>query len=216
MSGNLGGGGGDLPGRLARAGYSGTGGKGGSATTRRYQRYGPQDSADLDRAIIFVGAATAPSASSAFEIRIPDVKCHLRVVLALSQASGAAIDPAQAVHTGVTGANTATLWVASRSQLKAEFNANLLPPTRNIVGTGATPLTIPTDTRLWGYEFEIETAAETLRGLLAVTGGAAATAAYRWHLQAYYQSVEMVTDDEWIKMIQMMGITRADVARTGF
>lgn len=211
---SIGSGGGDTPGRGARAGFSGTGRSG--STTHRYQRYGPQDSPDLDRPILFVGAATNPSASVPFEIKVPDVKCHVRAVLAISQASGTAIDPKAAVHTGVTGTNATTLWVCTLSQLKAEFNASLLPPTRNVVGTGAAPLAIPTDTRLWGYEFEIETAAETLRGLLAVSGAAPATLQYRWHLQVYYQSIEMLSDIEWKKMVEMMGIARADVATTGF
>lgn len=211
--GNLGGGGGDLPGRDARGGFGNSG-----PQHERFQRWGPDENRDLDRVILSVGNATAPSASCPFELRAPDVKVRTRVVLAIEQGNtGAApIDPVSAGPSGVVGANAFALWLAGRQRLFASGFPFLLPPTRNLVGTAGSPLTIPTDARLWGFEVEFETAGEEIYGVLSVSDAAPATRPYRWHLITNFESVDMLTPAEWQKITERAGITRGDLTLTGF
>lgn len=177
-----------------------------SPGVRIFQRLGPQQDPNLDRVIASVGTnVLAAPVTCPFEIKIPDPSVQLRVALAIAPKT--AVTPDASANTASLGTTTATLWAYLRS--RAVSNQPLFLPTRNVAGTGAAPLAIPTDTRLWGYEFEIATVAQMLRGELIV-GAGTATAAYEWHLICEYASIEPMTDAEWKALVNVMGIQRGD------
>lgn len=187
--------------REARAGF-GPGGKGKALL----QRIGPKEDPNLDRVIASVGTdVLAAPVSTAFEVNVPDPSIQARIALAIAPKT--AVTPDESANTVSLGTTTASLWVALRS--RAVATQPLWVPTRNLVGTAAAPVVIPTDTRLWGYEFEITTVGQNVRGVLTV-GAGTATAAYEWHLVVEYASIEPIPDDEWRALVTMAGIVRGD------
>lgn len=178
----------------------------GSPGVRILQRLGPQQDPNLDRVIASVGTnVLAAPVTCPFEIRIPDPSVQVRIALAIAPKTAIITDAN--VNTASLGTTGATLWATLRS--RAVSNQPQYIPTRNIVGTGAAPLVIPTDLRLWGWEFEVTTVGQNVRGELTVTAGTA-TAAYEWHLIAEYASVEPMSDAEWRALANLAGIIRGD------
>jgi hypothetical protein len=206
-------GGGDSPGD-GRAGF----GKSSNPNTPSYQRVTLLEDRNLDQIIADIGdASTFATQFARFQVKVPDCRCRTRVVVAIGAGPGAAIfDPNNAEHTVLTNTQTATLWMALRTRIDDAGGARYTP-TRNLVGTGLAPLAIPTDTRLWGWETEIETIGDDIWGVLQVTGGAIASSPYQWHVQVGFNAVgSELTTDEWEKFMTKKGIVRADPIRAGF
>lgn len=177
-----------------------------SAGVRILQRLGPQQDPNLDRVLASVGTvALAAPVVCPFEVKIPDPSVQVRLALAIAPKTPISTDAS--VNAAALGTTGATLWTTLRS--RAVSNQPQFIPTRNLVGTGAAPITIPTDTRLWGFEFEVSTVGQNVRGELAVTAGTA-TAAYEWHLIVEYASIENMSDAEWRALANMAGIVRGD------
>lgn len=170
------------------------------------KRLGPTQDPNLDRVIASVGTnVLGADVAVPWEVKIPDPSVQVRISLAIAPKT--AVAPDDSANTVSLGTTTATLWATLRT--RAVANQPLWVPTRNLIGTGAAPITIPTDTRLWGYEFEIVTVGQNVRGVLTV-GAGTATAAYEWHLVADYASVEEISDEEWKILVNMCGIARGD------
>jgi len=185
----------------ARAGFGIT-----SKKATALKRLGPQQDPNLDRVIASVGTnVLAAPVSVPWEVKVPDPSIQVRVSLAIAPKT--VVTPDESANTVSLGTTTATVWATLRT--RAVANQPLFLPTRNIIGTGAAPLSIPTDTRLWGYEFEITTVGQNIRGVLTV-GAGTATAAYEWHLVVDYASVEEISDEEWKILVNMCGIARGD------
>jgi hypothetical protein len=194
----------EASGLLNREGRAGFGIASKKATVLK--RLGPQQDPNLDRVIASVGVnAFGSDVSIPWEVKVPDPSVQVRVSLAIAPKT--AVTPDDSASTVSLGTTTATLWATLRT--RAVANQPLFVPTRNIVGTGAAPITIPTDTRLWGYEFELVTVGQNIRGVLTV-GAGTATAAYEWHLVVDYASVEEISDEEWKILVNMCGIARGD------
>ena len=184
-----------------RAGY-------GNYTTPRSQSFGPEQDKSLDRVLLSVGdEGIDEEIYSPFDIAIPDVKCRVRVDFAIDGMTVA--DYMQAQSTSVLGDAGLQLWCALRSKAQAESNASAVPPVQNLVGTGNTPINFPTDTRLWGYGFEIESASQFIGGWVRTVPGAEANA-FRLHLIVRYNSLERLSAEEWFQLIGRCGILRGE------
>jgi hypothetical protein len=122
-----------------------------------------------------------------------------RVVLALVPLA-TDVDPNTAVNTAII-VGAGTLWAAIRQRVQEDTPQPV--PTRNLVGTKAAPVAVPTDPGLWGFEGEWETAGEELyfsfvppNAKVGNTRGAA------WHAIVYYEAVQRLSDEEWNQMRQ--------------
>lgn len=170
-----------------------------------YQVLGPEQDAALDR-ILAINPATQTTVHPAakFFVRTPNVRCRTRVTVFLVPDSiTTADDPDANVNTTII-AGTGTLWVCER-----ELGLGVVKqvPVDNVVGTGAAPLAIPTDTRLWGYSFEIETNGQELAGVFTPPNTAAApTSSSKWHVSCRYESVQRLSDQEWNQFLGQYGI----------
>lgn len=194
-----------------RAGY-------GNYTTPRYQSFGPKEDKSLDRVLLSIGdAGVDEERYSPFEIIVPDVKCRVRVDFAIE--AGGSGDIMMAENTLVLGAAGLRLWAALRARPQSESAGSgqafgTSPPVQNLVGTGGAPLAIPTDTRLWGYGFEVETAAEDIAGWVRTVPGAEA-GPFRLHLIVRYNSLERMSPEEWKQLVGRCGIRRGDRVSVG-
>jgi hypothetical protein len=144
---------------------------------------------------------------SPFEIRVPDVKCRVRVDFAIEAATNA--DQMQAQYVSVLGDARLQLWAALRAHPQSETQWPSNPPVQNIAGTGLAPIVIPTDLRLWGFGFELETAAKDIAGWVRTVPGAEASA-FRLHLIVRYNSLERMSPEEWKQLVGRCGIRRGD------
>jgi hypothetical protein len=171
-----------------------------------YQVVGPGDVPDLDK-ILCTGpaGATVNQPPIDFVVKTPNVRCRTRVAITLEPQGASAVDVDTQPYTTFADNGPATLWVAAKTISRGARRKSI--PTRNVVGTGAAPLSIPTDARLWGYEFEIETAGEELHGRFVppTTVGAPAEG-YTWRVQARYESVVRLSDQEWNQFLGRFGV----------
>lgn len=170
-----------------------------------YQVVGPEQDPSLDKILCRAPAGeTTDTPSIVFLVATPNVRMRTRVAISLEPVGTTVNVDAQA-YTAVVAA-AADLWVASKTlsrgpRVKA-------PPTRNIVGTAAAPLAIPTDTRLWGYEFELETAGELLRGYFVPPASDAGSPGYTWRVQVRYEAVgARLSAEEWNQFRGQYGLT---------
>lgn len=175
-----------------------------------YQVYGPDEDFTLDKVIALMPAGGAQGPLTEFWVKTPIVRCRTRVVVFVEPvlAGAGSVDVKSQVNTTVLG-TLPTLWVVEQVVSKGDKRA--YPPVRNIVGTGAAPLAIPTDSRLWGYAFELETAGTDLYARLQLQplSGASPTSA-NWRVQVRYESVERLTQAEWSRFLGQMGLRVAN------
>jgi hypothetical protein len=176
-----------------------------------YQVLGPEQEETLDRILVTYpddqGTTMDPLPTARFWVRTPQVRCRVRVVVFAKPDQPAGVgnptaadpdaDPITDMYVANVSGELGLLWVAEHergngSGLKAS-------PVRNVVGTAAAPLSIPTDARLWGYAFEVETNGTELYGEFTppnnAVGGALCPS--RWHVVVRYESVVPVSDEEW-------------------
>jgi hypothetical protein len=171
-----------------------------------YQVLGPEQDRALDRVIVTnPGVQTTTTPAVSFRVRTPNVRCRTRVSLfLLPDTLTAGDDPKTQLNTTVI-AGAGTLWVAELDYSRSGVSSGA--PTRNAVGTGAAPLAVPTDARLWGYSFEIETNGQELMGVFTPPNTAAAPASSsKWHLTVRYESVQRLTLEEWNQFLGQYGI----------
>lgn len=176
-----------------------------------YQVLGPEQDDQLDRILVTYPDSQGTNVAAderavRFWVRTPQVRCRTRVVV-FAKADQPALGNPQPVDPDVDTIGImyeiggsppeCTLWVVEHE--RGNGDGVKAAPVRNVVGTGAAPLPIPTDTRLWGYAFEIETNGTELYGVFVapnnVIEGAAAPS--KWHVAVRYESVIPVGTEEW-------------------
>lgn len=160
-----------------------------------YQVLGPEQDQGLHKIL-----ATAPASASdndgpvEFWVKTPNVRCRTRVAFVL-EPDDVAVDPNAVANTVILD-GTGLLWVVEKERTRA--GKPQTSPVRNVVGTGAAPLAIPTDTRLWGFVFELETNGQELYGQFTPPAIIETPAsASKWNLIVRYESVERLSDEEW-------------------
>lgn len=188
-----------------RAGY-------GNWLTPRYQTLGPSEDPSLDRLIMIVGSGEPEpftTRNSPFEVLTPDVKARTRIVLAIEPFPGTDIDQDEDPITDLLNDQRLRLWLNLRTAVRPQVGGTpRIPPTRNLAGTGTTPIAWPTDVRLWGWEMEIETAGQNIRGAVGLDGLNSPVNGYFVHLIVRYNSVERLSDEEWKQFTSRAGIRR--------
>jgi hypothetical protein len=171
-----------------------------------YQVLGPQQDSHLSQRLVTAPAsATTNHPAVRFSVRTPNVRCRTRVSLILEPLS--VTDTSQQIFNSNTiilaatqPAGAANLWVCEREY--SGSGAQQASPVDNVVGTGNSPITIPTDVRLWGYSFEIETNGQELFGVFVPPDiGSAPTSASSWILSVRYESVNRLSDEEWNQFV---------------
>lgn len=169
-----------------------------------YQFLGPEQDQLLDQIICSNPANAADNDGFAeFWVKTPNVRCRTRVSFVL-EPNDVSVDPNTALNTVILD-GTGLLWAAEHERTRS--GRPQMSPIRNVVGTGATPLAIPTDTRLWGFTFEVETNGQELYGQFtppAIKDTPAA--ASLWHILVRYESVQRLSDEEWNQFKQRYGL----------
>jgi hypothetical protein len=175
----------------------------GSYLPGSYQLVGPREDQALSVVLAVAAAgATTNNPSIPFHVRTPNVRVRTRVVV-VYEPIGSSVDVDSALYTAAL-ASAGSLWVALKTGTRSNRTKN--PPTRDIVGTGASPLAVPTNTRLWGYDFEVETNGEELLGVFVPPDCAAGNPGGQWTLAVFYESVERLSKEEWNQFVQGYGI----------
>lgn len=159
-----------------------------------YQVLGPEQIHTLDQYLDRCAAGNVDASGVVeFWVETPNVRARTRVNIVLTPVSGQ--NPQTTANTTVIG-TAATLWVCEKE--KARDQRVQSSPVKNVVGTGAAPLAVPTDTRLWGYSFEIETNGQELYGRFTPPASAGAGApAHSWHIIVRYEAVVPLSAEEW-------------------
>lgn len=140
-----------------------------------------------------------------FFVKTPNVRCRTRVALVLEPDVTSEVDVRNDLNTVILD-GTGTLWVAELERT-ASGGAKRRSPVRNVVATGAAPLAVPTDARLWGYAFEVETNGQELYGQFNPAAIALdPAAASKWLVAVTYESVERLTDEEWNQFLGQYGV----------
>lgn len=169
-----------------------------------YQVVGPDQVPALTAQLaILPGDVTTVHPAIRFEVVTPNVRVRTRVELSLEPAQAETTDVDASAYTVMEGVGS-TLFVAERAVSRT--SKRRAPTVRNVVGTAAAPLAIPTDTRLWGYAFEVETNGQILTGVFTPSNQPAAAPAGAWWLSVRYESVERLSDVEWQQFLQQCGI----------
>lgn len=171
-----------------------------------YQSWGPDQDPDLDRLLIN-GDASVGEASCEFYVTTPDVKCRTRITLALIPAPGTGLDVFADPFTDMVS-NPGQLWLAMLMRSRAGAIAR--SPVRNLVGTRTTPQAIPTDPGLWGFDFELETVGQDVRGVLSQEWEADEVAG-QWRCQVRYNSLERMSAEEWAQLVGRGGLRATPV-----
>lgn len=190
-----------------------------------YQVLGPEQESTLDRILATypsdTGTTLAPPPESRFIVRTPQVRCRVRVsvfakpdqpALGNPTLADPDVDPVTDMYAVDGTGRMGLLWVVEHE--RGNGSGTKASPVRNIVGTGAAPLSIPTDARLWGYTFELETCGTELYGVFVPPNNALAGAltTSRWHVTARYESVVPVSDEEWNQFLgkQLLRVSPQD------
>lgn len=160
-----------------------------------YQFLGPEQDQLLDQIIaINAGANVSPSGPALFWVKTPNVRCRTRVSLVL-EPDDVDVNPNTTSTAGFISTG-GTLWVAEHERTRA--GNPQVSPVRNVIGTSVAPQAIPTDPRLWGFVFEVETNGQELYGrFLPSPIPSEPLSATKWHLIVRYESVERLSDEEW-------------------
>jgi hypothetical protein len=177
-----------------------------------YQVLGPEQESTLDKILATYPSdvqttRTADERTVRFWLRTPQVRCRCRLsvfakpdqpFLGNPPLADPTVDPISDMYEPfvVAQPGVASLWVSEVE--RGNGPGVKASPVRNIVGTGGTPLIIPTDVRLWGYTFELETNGTELYGVFVAPNNAnPALTTSRWHAVARFESVVPVSDEEW-------------------
>lgn len=175
-----------------------------------YQVLGPEQDQALDKVLATNPASAADNDGNVqFWVKTPNVRCRTRVAIVL-EPDDVAVDPNNDPSTVILESSGGlpvggSLWVAEKERTRN--GRPQTSPVRNVVGTGATPLAIPTDPRLWGYVFEIETNGQELYGQFVPNPIKVDPAsASKWHLVVRYESVVRLSDEEWNQFKGRAGI----------
>jgi hypothetical protein len=143
--------------------------------------------------LLFLPDSSSLTRVPEFRIAVPDVRVRVDVRL-IETTAGAALGTAN------PNAFTNTLWA---SLCALDRKGNVLP-VANLVGTAAAPLTVPTDSYLYGYHFRVENQGSDPGGLgqlyvvgqLSVTGDSSSDAV-TWDCEVAWQASSPVTEAEW-------------------
>lgn len=139
----------------------------------------------------------ADTGSADVRFRVPGVDSRLRIKISVLfvPPGGSAPD---------AGSNgTATLWIAEAEKDRSGQSGITVPST-NIVGTQASPATIPASAGLGGYSREFVTAADYLEGTLHAES-AAGMSDGQWVLQVDYSpDAVRFTNEEWEFLVAKM------------
>lgn len=174
-----------------------------------YQRWGPAQDPALEAILVRVGAGEEPPGGTVlqeFRVLTPSVKARTRVAIMLVPRQSTPADVLNDTNTATLLGMTADLnvWSITRSIHPTQRPSI---PTANIVAAGGSPLRIPTDDRLWGYEFEVETAGDELIGHLFLDfDPEPQQESHEWRLSVTYASVDPMSAEEWAQLISRVGI----------
>jgi hypothetical protein len=143
------------------------------------------------------GVGVTGSRTSTFRARVPDprVWCKFGVLWVPKT-------------TGAPGATTLTLWISAieRTAL-GDQGAEL--PVEDLIGTSAAPLTIPTNSALYGKFVQLQGANTGLQGVMTIDTPTAGLEG-KWFCKAsYYPTVDMPRE-EWDKLVGQIGGIAAD------
>jgi len=170
------------------------------------QVLGPESDPSLSKTIV-VNPATQSTVHPAidFTVKTPNVRMRVKVSLTLEPAAASSVNVDTDANTTVIAA-AGTLWASLKGRT---LNSNRRQsPAANVVGTGAAPLSVPTDTRLWGYTFEAETNGEEIFCHFTPPNTAAAPAAASvWVASVRYEAVgARLSKEEWESFRSQYGI----------
>jgi hypothetical protein len=179
-----------------------------------FQRLGPDQDHRLARCLLVSPGANLTQDNRAdFIVYTPSVRCQCRVALyvpvptqLVGPGGGTGFDPIVddfSTNGSGTGYNVQQLWMFTRAHHKS--GGAVLSPTRNVEGSKAGALRIPTDGGLWGFEAEFSTVGEEVYGRLIVPQfreDLPATAQspnlhLDWWVSAAFASTVPLSDDEW-------------------
>jgi hypothetical protein len=189
---------------------AGTPGYGAPPLPSDLQVFGPRspmgDKCELVMATVEGGGEVTGGEAVVF-VELPSAKVLTRVSIFCAPIAGS-VNPMENTTAAIL-AGTWSLWAALLTETKFGGRAGNFFPTRNVVGTRAAPLNIPTDTGLWGFEFEIQTAAASRLRLLLTEIESGASDDYEIRAQVTYQSIVAMSPQEWGKFIERAGIKGA-------
>jgi hypothetical protein len=156
----------------------------------------------------FDGTVTAT-----FRATVPDARCRIRVAI-FQEAIGGTYN--QSYMGADRFGPTMTAWVCLCMRTAS---GNILP-IQDLIGTGAAPLAIPVNLKLWGHSDEIETvgnpddssASKEIRGIVAITGENSGADPYemKWYVEITYQAYQGMTDAEWSRVVAQAGCSGPD------
>ncbi|MDD5367329.1 MAG: hypothetical protein PHR30_18500 [Gallionellaceae bacterium] len=155
-----------------------------------FHRHTPKP-VDLATFHAFGGPLQAGDAN--FVVPTPDARCRTKISVVFSaDVGGAAPAVADPMLASLPAGNT--LWLVYREL----SGSGTRTPVRNLAGTRAAPLAIPTDAGLWGYEDQIETAGDEVFGKLHLV-----PLGYigRVQLRVRYAAMEPMSQAEWSNLV---------------
>jgi hypothetical protein len=173
-----------------------------------YQSWGPEDDQSLDQLIAVMpkAAVAVDGVTGEFFVSTPNVRCRTRVALVLEPiGTGGTFNTSANANTAILGGDPGTLWICERERTRAGKPSP--SPVRNVIGTGAAPIAVPTDDRLWGFALELETNGRDLYGRFVPPDVKAdPTSASQWHVIVRYESVERLSNEEWQQFRMRFGL----------
>lgn len=186
----------------------------------RFQKFGPRDDGgeSCERTLLTAtGIQVAGRNEAAFEVATPSVKCVTRIVVFIRVPESMRVDPnfRHSYNPDPGGADDdPDAFYEWPAQLFAYATTHgrgpVTPaPTRVVAGSWDSPIQVPTQPDLWGFEIVEETAGESIYGNLVVAGDPSGAdeltlsqppAGADWAVAAFYDSRVPMTEDEW-KMV---------------
>lgn len=145
-----------------------------------------------------VTAVGVSSGVSAFRVPTPDPRLWVKAGVIWVPKDGLT----------APGAATLTLWMAAVERggiggQGTEF------PVEDLLGTSAAPLTIPTNTALYGKFVQVQTGNTGIAGRLTVTTPTAGVEG-RWFAKASYWPTVDMPREEWDRIVGLIGGLAAD------
>lgn len=169
-----------------------------------YQVLGPEQDQLLDQILVVVPDSEEDNGTIVeFIVKTPNVRMRTRVSVVL-EPDDVSVNP-NTTSNGVICDGKGTLWVCEKERTRAGRPQG--SPVNNVVGTGAAPHAVPTDARLWGHSFELETNGQELYGQFNPPATVADPAsAAKWHLIVRYEAVVPLSMEEWNQLRSRYGI----------
>jgi hypothetical protein len=166
----------------------------------------------LDKVLCSYPAAQTVAAQAAIPVRVttPNVRMRTRVSFVLTPTGASLIDVEASANTAILDpAAPGSLWVSLEQRLHS--SGRKLVPVQDVVGTGGSPVPVPTNTRLWGVSFEIETAGDQLLCLFTPPQSKAGnTDTGEWHVVLAYEAVQRLSEEEWAEFRSKYSLTCPD------